>query len=763
MNKLPSERIQKLLLEVVDYFDKEDREVRERQIRKCRRLKLYWDNIFQAWYSEVAHDWRVFDASLEEGTSDQAYYDKPVNTFKAYIETIIAALSVTTPNAKCFPEDAENSLDTVTARAGDKIGQLIAQHNNTQLLWLKAIYTYYTEGAVFGYSYPRASEKYGTYETDKYEEEMIEKDMMVCPECGQSFEEDQIIDGFQPEEQSEDLCPTCGNSVQMMPQKQSFVTTKLVGRDKNPKSRVCLEAYGGLYVKIANYAKTAEQTPYLIYSYETHYANAVEEFEHLLGNKKLIGKLKHGGTGPDDPYTQWGRLNTVYMGEYPNYVVTMKRTWLRPAAFNILGDINDIKELKKMYPRGVKVCMVNDEFGSAESQNLDDYWTISVNPTEDYLVHDPAGIGLVSTQEITNDIISLVLQTIEHGIGQTFADPAVLNFKAYKETEVLAGGVYEASPKSGRSLGDAFYQVKTATLSAEIMPFFEVMQGMAQLVSGALPSLFGGQLDGSNTASEYSMSRAQALQRIQNIWKLFTSWWKEIHGKAIPMFINEMKTDERDVQRKPDGSFINIMIRLSELHGKIGKIELEAAENLPLTWTQIKDTVMKMFEMQTPQFIEMLNAPENIPILRNALGLTDFYIPGEDDRSKQNDEIQQLLESEPLPNPAFGEPGPDGMPDTNQFVPSVEIDPTYDNHAIQFEIVRQWAISEAGRLAKIENEAGYQNVLLHGQQHFFEMNKQMVLQNTAASGPKPTEGRDNPEKPKESREITGEENVPVSA
>jgi hypothetical protein len=748
--KLPDEAIQRLLLTIVEEFDKEDRDVRERQIRKCKRLKLFWDSIFQAWYSEVAHDWRIWDASIAEDSADQSYYDKPVNTFRAYIETIIAALSVTTPAAKCFPFDAESSLDTITAKAGDKISKVIDNHNNAPLLWLRAIYTYYTEGTVYGYTYPRADIKYGTYPENQYVDESVEKAGITCPLCGEFTEIDATVEAFQPENQAEDICPSCGETAMLSMEKKTFVTRKLVGTTNEPKTRVCMEVFGGLYVKIANYAKTAEQTPYLIYSYETHYANAIEEYDHLKGKgRELIKKLANqGGVGPSDMYAQWGRLSTIYMGEYPNYVVTMRKAWLRPSSYNVLGDSEDIKKLRELYPRGVKVCLVNDEFGSAESESLDDYWTISVNPHEDYLVHDPAGIPLVNVQEMTNDLISLVLQTIEHGIGQTFADPGVLNFKAYRDTETTPGGVYEATPKTGKTVSDGFYQLKTATLSAEVLPFFDVIQSLGQMASGALPSLFGGALDGSKTASEYSMSQASARQRIQNIYKLFTHWWKEVKGKAIPIYINNLKVDENDVQKLPDGSFINLFIRISELEGKIGKIELEAADNLPLTWTQVRENAMKMIEAQNPMFLQWMSAPENIPIVRDVLGFNDFYIPGEDDRSKQNDEIQQLLESEPIMDP-----------ETGQFMPSVEIDVTYDKHDIQFEIVRQWVTSEAGRLAKIENQPGYENVLLHGQMHFFEMNKQLVLQQSAG-GPK---NSDNPEKPEGSKEISGEGDVSTSS
>ena len=40
-----------------------------------------------------------------------------------------------------------------------------------------------------------------------------------------------------------------------------------------------------------------------------------------------------------------------------------------------------------------------------------------------------------------------------------------------------------------------------------------------------------------------------------------------------------------------------------------------------------------------------LATPENIPYLKKAIGLTDYIIPGEDDRQKQYEEIQLLVNS----------------------------------------------------------------------------------------------------------------------
>jgi hypothetical protein len=769
-----SEEVQRLLKEVVTHFDREDRQIRERQIRTWRRLKLFWEGFQKAWYSEVAHDWRIWD-EVQTDDTQQSYYDKPINVFRAYLESIIAALSVVVPPIKCYPDDADNTLDLATAKAGDKIAQLIYRHNNVPLVWLHALFVYCTEGMVAGYSYPESNEHFGTYAEDEKEETEEQHQITSCPNCQYQIDdklnhelgelredkqeqnqEDEFTAILQrdPEDYEPELCPACGQVIQPQIANESFFVTRIVGTTHKPKTRIKIDCYGGLYVKVPIYARKQEDCPYLIFSYETHYANAIEKFEHLHGKfsgSKGAEKIATS-TGPKDPYEQWGRLSPQYQGAYPTNNVTIRNAWLRPAAFNVLCEEDDVKKLKELFPNGAKVTLVNDEFGQAWNERLDDTWTLTYNPLSDYLQFDPLGLLLVSIQEITNDLISLTLQTVEHGIGQTFADPAVLNFNAYRQMESVPGGIYEAVPKTGKTVSDAFHEVKTANLSPEVQPFAAQIQGLAQLVSGALPSLFGGQMEGSETASQYSMSRAQALQRLQNTWKVFTIWWKEIFGKVIPAFIQEVKEDERSVERDSDGNFINTFIRKAELEGKIGRVELEANENLPLTWSQQKDIIMQLLTAANPEILAVIGSPESLPMIRQAIGLTDFFVPGEDDRNHQYDEIKLLVDSEPMPNP---------MDPMNPEVPSVDVDPLMENHAIEFEICRKWAISPAGQQCKMDNEPGYRNVLLHAKLHYMFMQQNAMMQQSQAPGNE--KGIAPPEKPNQlemqDTPIQGEGNV----
>ncbi len=737
-----------LLKKIVDDYWKEDTAVRERQVRKYRHLKLLWDGFSRTFWDDTAHDWRVYDNFLSSEDGNQDFYDKPVNVFKAYLETIIAALSVLVPPIKCYPDDADNPLDLLTAKAGDKIAQLIYRHNNVNLLWLQSLFIYCTEGMVACYSYPKESHDYGTFEENKYEESEEMHEYKVCSLCQVQIADEvvneEMRDEFMPDDEDANLhaaqdagmefCDNCARLMQPEVRRENLTITRMVGITKNPKTRVCQEVYGGLYIKIPNYAKKQADCPYLFQSYETNYALARDRFQDIRD------KIQPTEVSPDDPYGRWARQNAAYQGDAPQNNVTIRNGWLRPAAFEACNT-EDAKYLKKKFPDGVRVSFVNDIVAEYENESLDDCWTILQNPLADFLTFEPLGMSLVSTQEITNDLISLGEQSLEHGIPQTFADEQVLDFKAYSQMETTPGAIFPAKSRAGKSVAEGFFEAKTATFPQELLPWFQQMQTIGQLVVGAQPSLFGGDIQGSKTASEYSMSRAQALQRLQNSWKMLTSWWRDVMGKAIPMYIENVRDDERFVQRDDSNNFINVFIRKAELEGKLGQIELEANENLPVTWSQRKDVVLQMMEANNPQIWGMMATPENLPLIYEMVGLTDFSVPGEDSRNKQYDEIKLLSTQEPIqkPNPIDPKQAAmeimQGMPPPPEMIeePSVPIE-EFDVHAIELEICIKFLNSEAGQLLKKENPPGYMNVMLHARGHKDMMMQEMMQQQQMQAG-----------------------------
>jgi hypothetical protein len=97
--------------------------------------------------------------------------------------------------------------------------------------------------------------------------------------------------------------------------------------------------------------------------------------------------------------------------------------------------------------------------------------------------------------------------------------------------------------------------------------------------------------------------------------------------------------------------------------------------------------------------------------------MTDWVVAGEDSRLKQLKEIEMMLA------PGVG---PEPMKDPNEPDPtkaavvgmqsSVPIKPL-DHDDMEFATCRQWANSDAGMDAAENNPEGYENVILHAQEH----------------------------------------------
>lgn len=767
------EKIEELLSSVVKHFDSEDRIVREYQLRKIRRLKLYWNSFSQIYWSETARDYRIFgNDPASDDSGDQAYYDKPINVFRAFLETIIAAMSIQIPAARCVPDDADNPNDIATAKAGNVISELLYKHNDVLYLWLYSLYVHMTEGMVACYSYVKEDKAYGTYQQKKYKDEEVEA--YQCDACGQVLPEEMFEDvketelnEFQPDDDdislhaelndNKNICPNCAALLDPDLQKKKVTIPKFVGMTDKPKSRVCFKVKGGMYVKIAVYARELCESPYLIDSYETHYANVLQMYP------KLWDEIPHGGyssTGVNEPYEWWVRINPQYRNAFPEEVVTVKSAWLRPAAFNIL-DEDDAKYLKKHFPDGARVIMANEYVADYCNESLDDCWTVTRNPMFDYLTHEPLGELLVNIQDITNDLISLTLQTIEHGIPQTWVDPAFVDLNAYRQVEAMPGAITPIKNGStGKNISDGFHTTTTSSLAPEVIPFYQIIQQLGQFVSGAMPAIYGGQMSqgSSRTASEYAMARTNALQRLSTPWRMFTLWWKDIMGKGIPAYMKVVQEDERLVKKDPNGNYVNVWIRKTDLVGKIGDVELENSEQMPVSDDQKADIIMRLMELNNMEVMQALTIPENLPFIRKIVKIPEFKLPGEDDRNKQYEEINQLLNSEPIVLPQDpiieGVAAQQGMaaPEPEEM-PSVEVDPFLDNHAIEGEICRSWLISDAGRLAKIEQPLGYKNVLLHYKQHIQLLaqsqmaNQAMQTDSGQGSQPAKPDGESNPDTP----------------
>lgn len=739
------------LLQILRDYDVEDRSARNWQVRLWKKLENYFKSFQTIFWDDVAHDYRspLFISDWSQLTPnpnidlDPGIYPRIVNIYRAYMESIIAALSNGLPYVRFFPDDADNGADIETSKAFSRISELIEQQNKAEFLFMHALFILCNQSFAACYNYAHESEKYGTAVRKVFGPRNFVDVTTVCPNCGFQFDNESVLkeEYLASEEYTQQvICPQCQQMT--IPQEIGGNESEEVvqtGEEDVNKTRIILEVYGPLNVKVPTWVKKQKDTPYL--SLET-------EIDLSLA-KALYPKIadKISPSNSLDTYDRWGRQALEFAGNTEAQQITCRRSWIRNWALEKCTDKDTRDELKRLFPNGCYVVFMNDIFAEAYEENLDDHWTITENPLSSKLHTEPLGFSLMYIQEMVNDLINITMQTCQFGIAEMFADPEVVNFEVYGETENAPGTLFPAVPKRGSSnLAESFFQSKPATLSREVEPFKETLVQMGQLVSGALPSIFGGNSsEGSKTLGEWEGSRTQAMQRLSLTWKMLVLWYTRIMEKAVNEHIGHMLEDEKIVKQQGD-SFVNVWIRKTELSGKIGRCESDSSDQFPISWQQKNGILNQLIGLNNEFINNALFTSDNADLIKSIIGLTDLNIPGAEDRVKQLLEISVLVKSAPLPpQPVMDQmtgmsmvDPMTGQPQMGPPQPTIQPEQDVDRHQIHIATLLTWLNGEVGRVTKETNPQGYANVVAHLLSH----NQIMQMQQAQM----PVEEESSPEK-----------------
>jgi hypothetical protein len=807
---LPDE-LMRGLSALVEQIDLRDQFARDRLMKVYKRNEYFWEGIQNIYFSEVAHDWRYFGADDEENSDpyEEANIEaKVVNIYKAHGEIIIAAISQSLPSTRFFPNDADQAADIYTAQAFSRLAELIRKHNKAPFLFMKAIGLLYNQGVIAAYTYNDRDEKYGVDKVDHYKDITKQMGIDYCPDCGAELavhpmnspeepasglplapapgpsapmegmppampEGPPPMQGMPPEmplppdmeqmpgeefpaplplpmspeqqtmpPQDMAMCPNCG-PVSPFSDMQEEQETVLDFTEVIPKCRQIIELYGGTNVQIAPRAKTLTQSGYLILNDEHDVAEMQDRFPHIAH--------KISATADSERYDRWARSPSIVQSDDDAEICTCRQVWLRPWMFNKLGKADDetVMALRDKFPSGIRAIYINDVLAEVNDEDMDEFWTVSVDPILDRVHGQPHANPMIPIQEMTNELFQLTIETIRHGIPETFVDSSIIDLQKYARQEVSPGSMYPVKAPVGGNIGAAFYTNKAAMLSREHKEFADDLQVAGQFVLGTVPSVYGGsQQGGSDTAAEYSMSRAQALQRLQIIYKMISFFWTELESKAVKIYAKNMKTDEKIVKSQGKNSYVNVWIRKAEMTGEVGQVEPELSEQFPLAWAQKRDIMMRLLELNSDAINEALFHPENRQVVSELVGIPELTVPGNADRTKQLYEIYELLNAEPQ---QIGVNPLDGTP---MLQPTVPVEQEVDEHQVHIAVIKEWCVSEIGMDQKMTNPPGYMNVIAHLQAHV-EINQQQMMQQALASAvPERAEkGKPSPPKGKDTESI----------
>ena len=708
-NEELSDELKKSLKDIVKSCEDEDKEVRKSMIRQWKKNEEFWHGMQYLFWSEREDSWRSpLDIGWDEEDVDDvqeqlgSFSDKVVDIFKAHIEAIISALAAQIPSLRFIPDDADDSNDLVTARTYSKIADLVQRHNEAKMLFFRALFFLALQGLVASYRYKDSDPKYGTYKVSVYGEKDTEVIDYICPECGYRSDQDwSVADVPSPSslpDQSTGTCPQCGSIDKPEESKSNQKIPFLMKEEERPKSRAKIDIFGPLHFKVSYYARNQDECQFL-----GLYADQGKDLVSSL-YPEFVEDIEQERMESFDRFSRSGYV-TEYDAEIEQRnLVTVKKFWLRPACFYRENDKEKRDQLIKKFPTGCKVILVGKKpiFISAEEEDLDDRWTIGQAGLSTYIHSDPICRPLIQIQEMRNQLVNLIIETISHGIPSDWADPDTVNFDMYGRFEAVPGYIYKAKAKRpGDPLGNSFYTSSRATLSKEVSMFLQQLDKDAQFCVGAFPSIYGGPSEGkSRTFAEYAASRQMALQRLSIVWSFVVKWWAKTIEGGVKLYKECVVEDERFV-KFVSGNYINVWIRQAEMTGKVGGVEPESSESFPVSLGQKKEVILKLMELNNEYINSVIYNPENARIIQDCFAMTELKIPGEDQRVKQVGEINALLQSEPI----------------DEAHSSVPIDPDIDDHQIHIVTIIAFAVDQVGLEEKRINPKGYANLIAHMKEH----------------------------------------------
>jgi len=690
-----------VLSSLLSMCEREDESVHYAWVRKAKRLELYFNNIVTLFWDNLQNDWSIpnWDDKEAEGIPPRI-----INIYRPHGESIIAALSVGVPTILFYPADADNADDIDKAENFSALAKVVQKHNKAKLLFIKILTILFNQGTPFVYSYAKKDRKFGFYQVEETSLEEQTSYNHACPVCGFDY-------GESGQEGVSLPCQSCGQQIttEVTPQTIKVPVPIQVNKEK---THVIIDPFGVLNVKVPYAARTQEHCGYLILKFD----QSIASLRSILcapgpeGEEPLIENIE--SSTADTSTDQAIRFPSVYLNNQPQNTAVVKCVWYRPWQFELVCGPKDqsnretVDEIKRKYPMGCYVIYVNDQPVEINGEDLDDHWTMGLDPRSSSIHAEPLGTNLAMIQDINAEIDELELQTMEHGISELFIASDAIDFTRYGNAQAKPGNVTQAFKEPGKDIGSNFFETRAAQLTPEVMALNQKYKNLAEFVTGDFPTVYGGSVPGSSTATEYTKSQNQALQRLGTVSAIASFLWADIINKATREYADVLEYDEKLVEKTSAGYQSTTIDRMALQRGELGTCEPEFSELLPIGPMQIKDTFMNLMQAKDPMVMAMLSHPQNNELVKKALGIPELYIPGLNDRTKQYREISQMLEQQPAPS----QNSPLGME------PSI-VPEEFDDHMVEMEVCKVWLNSSKGQKAKQENPPGYQNVVLHWKAH----------------------------------------------
>jgi hypothetical protein len=664
-------------------------------VKSTQEARNFWKGLQNLKWNPVTKHFDQATATTQEAKEE--IEPTTLNIFQANGLSLVSALSATAPHGIAMPEDGENPDDVATAKAYSKIITRFERVNQIENILAQEIQYAYTDGYYGLFVRHKVDgDRFGYRETQEMESQPI-----TMPGLG-------------------------GDTTSAVPRN--------VGAVRVANGEEVVDVMGALELSIPPYGRSQYDYPAIEWQTES----PVSLLRAIYAER--IEEISEGGEAGDGTANATERTSRLLLANAsPGYdgregntsspeLVTYKRTWLRKWAFYALEDKETRDKFIELFPDGAYVAHAGDLLLDARNECMDDHWTIVQPLPGDGSYREPVGGSLMPIQRAVNNLLDRQLQNDAFGVPPIFYDTDLLDGDAYHDTTVRPGKAFPLTLKPGQNLSGAMWSPPPAQIHQGSTDLRDFLIGVAALLTGVQPALYGGEEEGAggSTSSGYAMARDQAMGRVGLIYRAIKHGHARMNDCLMRIMAKERKENIVIPTETDDGSFKNDVIQVSDLKGRV-KVSAEQHEDVPVTWAQHKNLLQAMYDSQNPTLQAIASAPQNLALFKRTNAWEELHIPGEDSQNEQDEETAQLVKDGapieqtdpmgmPILDPVTGQPLPPR--------PTVPTDPM-DNHEMHYARCQEFKESAEGRKLKRENPPAYQNFHLHAMEHFANMQPPM--------------------------------------
>jgi len=518
------------------------------------------------------------------------------------------------------------------------------------------------------------------------------------------------------------------------------------------QEREISEAFGTLETKGPMRARSIADCPYFIISRE------IEEIDAKNQNPDHATEIRPVSTSLGDDYERIARLGilangrgTVLSADSDTHLCTEHWIWFRPAVFILAGKEKKegnaalADELKQIFPEGCFLKFIGSVYCGSKRESMDSCLEMSHPLPGDGLNRPSLGQPIVVLQDTTNDSYNLWKETYDYCIPVTYFNSKNNDIEALRWQTSEPGNHIPFSKPTGESMEEQFHTETPAQVTQDFIAFVQDVRGpFAQFSSGALPSLWGGEMPDQKTASGYAMAREQAMGQMGLPWGAMQRHFASIYMQAANI-ARKMREDETLNIKLPGQRGVDRVEELSFHNMNDGEVLCfpDVDSSFPETFSAKRMYLMQFLSTLGPAAMPFFQTPNNIEQMLELMGVEDVDAPGATACEWERVEIGRLLEESPVPDEdAFakarqawmvqvaaakagaqttGQPEPELPPEPQQsdfLKTSRPVDPkvTANLHAFLWQEAQSWLMSPEGEDAAANNPEGYRNVYLQAMQ-----------------------------------------------